>query len=57
MGGRTLNDAPERMRERFGALQEVRTWMTILDTSYRRLLKAYGEFDSVPASGNAEHRP
>ncbi len=43
MSGRQLNDTPERMIERLGALQEVATWMGRLEGSYRQLLKEYDE--------------
>lgn len=50
MGSRGLNDPPERLRERFGALLEFKTWMSSLDLAYRKLLKTYGDLDPVAAS-------
>jgi hypothetical protein len=57
MAGRSVNDSPERMRERFGALSEFKSWMISLDLSYRRLLKEYIEFDPMPVAADAEKRP
>jgi uncharacterized coiled-coil protein SlyX len=56
MGARSLNDSPERMRERLGALREFKSWTLSLDLSYRRLLEVYGELDPVAPAAKGEHQ-